>query len=60
MSPEDSQRLEAFKDGITAALLRAAERVREIARQTDTAVVYEQNGKLVREYPAREAKPKEP
>jgi hypothetical protein len=35
----------------TAALIRAAERAREIARQTGTAVVYIKDGKLVIEIP---------
>jgi len=34
-----------------AALLRAARRAREIARQTGTAVVVMRNGKLVEEHP---------
>jgi hypothetical protein len=35
----------------TAALIRAAERAREIARQTGTAVVVMRDGQLVREIP---------
>jgi argonaute-like protein implicated in RNA metabolism and viral defense len=35
----------------TAALIRAAERAREIARRTGTAVVVMRDGQLVREIP---------
>lgn len=35
--------------GAPAALLRAAKRAREIARETSTGVVYLENGKLVEE-----------
>lgn len=38
-----------------AALLRAARRAREIARQTGTAVVVMRDGKLVKEHPVAEA-----
>jgi hypothetical protein len=38
-------------ENATAALIRAAERAREIARQTGTAVIYIKDGKLVREIP---------
>ena len=46
------QRAEAeYMRGIGVALRRAAERAREIARQTGTEVVYERDGKIVRERP---------
>ncbi len=35
----------------TAALIRAAERARKIAQQTETAIVVVRNGQLVREAP---------
>ena len=37
--------------GALAALRRAAQRAREIARQTGTAIVVMRDGKLVREIP---------
>lgn len=35
----------------TAALIRAGQRARKIAQQTETAIVVVRNGKLVREAP---------
>lgn len=35
----------------TAALIRAGQRARKIAQQTETAIVVVRNGKLVRETP---------
>jgi len=40
---------------VQPALLRAARRAREIARQTGTAVVVMRDGKLVKERPVAEA-----
>ncbi len=37
--------------GAEAALKRAAHKAREIARKTDTAVVYMENGKIKEEKP---------
>jgi hypothetical protein len=54
MKAQPASRLpDADMQGAPAALLRAARRAREIARQTDTAVVV-RNGKLVED---REAAP---
>jgi hypothetical protein len=44
-----SQLPDADMQGTYAALLRAARRAREIARQTGTAVVVMRDGKLVKE-----------
>jgi len=38
---------------ITAALIRASQRARLIAEQTNTAFVFVRDGKLVKEYPGR-------
>ncbi len=40
------------------ALVRAAKRAREIARQTGTAIIVMRNGKLVREIPPSEIRSK--
>ncbi|NUO09609.1 MAG: hypothetical protein HUU08_13190 [Candidatus Brocadia sp.] len=37
-------------ENVEAALLRAAKRAREIARQTHTPLVYYQNGHVVKEF----------
>lgn len=44
-----SQLADADMRATSAALLRAAQRAREIARRTDTAVVVMREGKLVEE-----------
>lgn len=50
MSKQPVSRLpDADMQAATAALLRAARRAREIARQTGTAVVVMRDGKLVKE-----------
>jgi DNA-directed RNA polymerase subunit K/omega len=36
--------------GVEAALLRAARRAREIARQTNTPLIIERDGKIVEEW----------
>ena len=41
---------DADMQAVPRALLRAARRAREIARQTGTALVLRRNGKLVEEY----------
>ena len=38
----------------TAALVRAGQRARQLARQTQTAVVTWKNGKVVRSFPHRD------
>lgn len=43
--------MQEFDAGIDASMNRAAQRAREVAARTGTAVVYEIDGKLVREYP---------
>ena len=43
-----------FMRGVEAALLRAAKRARELARQTGTCIVVMRDGKLVREIPPPE------
>ncbi len=45
---------DADMQAVPAALLRAARRAREIARQTGTAIVVVRDGKLVEERPATE------
>jgi len=56
MSKQPVSRLpDADMQAAPAALLRAARRAREIARQTGTAVVVMRDGKLVKERPAAEA-----
>jgi hypothetical protein len=44
-----SRLADADMQAAPAALLRAARRARELARQTDTAVVYVRNGHVVEE-----------
>jgi len=44
-----SRLADADMQAAPAALLRAAHRARELARQTDTAVVYVRNGHVVEE-----------
>jgi hypothetical protein len=46
-SPES----DADMENATVALMRAARRAREIARQTGTAIVVMRDGQLVREFP---------
>lgn len=41
-------------DKILAALIRARERARELARQTGTPLVYERDGRIVREFVEKE------
>lgn len=53
MTPEESEFEKRLLDGARAALLRAAKRARKIARQTGTAVVYMEDGKLIHEYPTQ-------
>lgn len=56
MSKQPVSRLpDADMQAAPAALLRAARRAREIARQTGTAVVVMRDGKLVKERPAAES-----
>lgn len=54
MSPEDQEKQKKLMQGATAALLRAARKARELARQTGTEYVVMRNGKLVREIPQAE------
>ena len=56
MSKQPVSRLpDADMQAAPAALLRAARRAREIARQTGTAVVVMRDGKLVKERPVDDA-----
>jgi len=52
LTPEQEADLEYLK-GADAAMRRAAERAREIARQTGTEVVYTRDGKIVKEKPTK-------
>ena len=45
---------DADMQGVLPALMRAARRAREIARQTGTAIVIMRDGVLVEEYPEPE------
>lgn len=56
MSPDQQKELKKLKDGATAALRRAAQRARELARQTGTMIVVMRDGELVKETPADEPK----
>lgn len=56
MSPDQQNELKKLKDGATAALKRAAQRARELARQTGTKVVVMRDGELVKETPPAERK----
>jgi hypothetical protein len=56
MSPDQQKELKKLKDGATAALKRAAQRARELARQTGTKIVVMRDGELVKETPADERK----
>lgn len=56
MSPDQQKELKKLQDGATAALKRAAQRARELARQTGTKIVVMRDGKLVKETPADEKK----
>jgi len=51
VSPEQQKELEKLQDGATAALERAAQRARELARKTGTKVVVIRDGELVKETP---------
>lgn len=51
MSPDQQNELKRLKDGATAALRRAAQRARELARQTGTRIVVMRDGKMVKETP---------
>jgi len=50
LTPEELADLEYLK-GADAAMLRARDRAREIARKNGTDVVYMKDGKIVREKP---------
>lgn len=52
MSPDEKQALRELHEGATAALKRAAQRARELARQTGTKIVVMRDGELVIETPA--------
>ncbi len=52
MSPEERNELKELLDGATAALKRAAQRARDLARQTGTKIVVMRNGELVIETPS--------
>lgn len=54
MSPDQQKELKKLKDGATAALKRAAQRARELARQTGTKIVVMRDRELVKETPADE------
>ncbi len=56
MSPEQEKELKKLQDGATVALKRAAQRARELARQTGTKIVVMRDGELVIETPADEPK----
>jgi len=56
MSPDQQKELKKLQDGATAALMRAAQRARELARQTGTKIVVMRDGELVKETPADEPK----
>lgn len=51
MSPNEEERQKRLREGATAALVRAARKARELARQTGTEFVVRRDGKLVREIP---------
>jgi hypothetical protein len=52
MTLEHKKELRAqLKQGAAAALLRAAEQARKVAKQTGTCIVVMREGKLVREKP---------
>ncbi|MFA6958615.1 MAG: hypothetical protein WC538_22320 [Thermoanaerobaculia bacterium] len=54
MNPEIESKLpDADMQAAPRALLRAAQRAREIARQTNTAIVIVRDGQLVEEAPTR-------
>lgn len=50
MSAENSRDKE--RQGVEAALSRAAKRARQLARQTETCIVVVRDGKLVQEIPS--------
>ena len=56
MTPDQQKELKKLKDGATAALKRAAQRARELARQTGTKIVVMRDGELVKETPTDEPK----
>lgn len=49
--PKALPRPSSDTEGALAALIRAGQRAREIARQTDTAIVVVRDGKIVEEKP---------
>lgn len=56
MSPDQQKELKKLQDEATAALKRAAQRARELARQTGTKIVVMRDGELVKETPQAEWK----
>ncbi len=52
MSPEEQNELKMLLDGATAALNRAAQRARDLARQTGTKIVVMRDGEMVKETPS--------
>lgn len=52
MSPEEQNELRELLDGATVALMRAAQRARDLARKTGTKIVVMRNGELVTETPS--------
>lgn len=51
MTKENQIRIEEEVRQVSAALQRASLRAREVARQTNTAIIVMRDGKLVRELP---------
>jgi len=49
-SEPESKAPDSGMQGVEAALLRAARRAREIARQTNTPLIIERDGKIVEEW----------
>ena len=56
MNSYHQEDLEKLKEGATAALKRAAQRARALARQTGTKIVVMRDGELVKETPVDERK----
>ena len=55
MKADELEQRNRLRQGATAALIRAAKRARELARQTGTEFVVMRDGQLVREVPKDEA-----
>lgn len=55
MKPDEREQRNRLRQGATAALVRAATRARQLARQTGTPIVVMRDGRLIQEVPKDDA-----